>query len=59
MSKLGEQQFQTFWMDRLVNSKVLVSDQILLSLLNLPGNPNRATEKSPVWTAAMMDKLKK
>lgn len=59
MSKLGEQQFQTLWMDRLVNSKVLVSDQILLSLLNLPGNPNRATEKSPAWTAAMMDKLKK
>ena len=59
MSKLGEQQFQTFWMDRLVNSKKLVNDQILLSLLNLPGNPNRATEKSPVWIAAMMDKLKK
>ena len=26
---------------------------------NLPGNPNKATEKDPVLTLAMMEKLKK
>ena len=59
MSKLGEEQFKAFWMDRLLTCKVLVRDPILLNLLNLPGNPNKATEKDPVLTAAMMEKLKK
>ena len=39
--------------------KVLISDPILLNSLNLPGNPNKATEKDPVLTLAMMEKLKK
>ena len=26
---------------------------------NLPGNPNKVTEKAPVLTAVMMEKLKK
>ena len=39
--------------------KVPVSDPILLNLLNLPGNPNKATEKDPVLTLAMIEKLKK
>ena len=59
MSKLGEEQFKAFWTDRLVTSKVPVSDPILLNLLNLPGNPNKATEKGPVLTLAIMEKLKK
>ena len=59
MSKFGEEQFQAFWTDRLVTCKVPVSDPILLNLLNLPGNPNKATEKDPVLTIAMMEKLKK
>ena len=59
MSKLGEEQFQAFWTDRLVTCKVPVSDPILLNSLNLPGNPNKATEKDPVLTLAMMEKLKK
>ena len=46
MSKLGEEQFQAFWTDRLVTCKVPVSDPILLNSLNLPGNPNKATERS-------------
>ena len=59
MSKLGEEQFQAIWTDRLVTCKVPVRDPILLNLLNLPRNPNKATEKDPVLTLAMMDKLKK
>ena len=59
MSKLGEEQFKAFWMDRLLTCKVLVRDPILLNLLNLPGNPNKAKEKDPVLTAAIMEKLKK
>ena len=39
--------------------KVPVCDPILLNLFNLPGNPNKATEKEPVLTLAMMEKLKK
>ena len=39
--------------------KALVRDTILLNLLNLPANPNKATEKDPVLTLAMMEKLKK
>ena len=58
MSKLGEEQFRSFWMDRLVTYKIPVSDPILLNSLNLPGNPNKATEKDPILTAAMMEKLK-
>ena len=46
-------------MDRLVTGKAPVSDPILLNLLNLPGNPNKATEKDLVLTAAMMEKLRK
>ena len=46
-------------MDRLVTCKLPVKDPILLNSLNLPGNPNKATEKNPVLTAAMMEKLKK
>ena len=48
MSKLGEEQFEGFWMDRFVTCKKPVSDPILLNLLNLPGNTNKATEKDPV-----------
>ena len=59
MSKLGREQFKAFWTDRLVTCKVPVSDPILLNSLNLPGNPNKATEKDPVLTLAMMEKLKK
>ena len=39
--------------------KVLVSDPILLNSFSLPGNPSKATEKDPVLTLAMMEKLKK
>ena len=46
MSKLGEEQFKVFWTNRLVTYKVLISDPILLNSLNLPGNPNKATERS-------------
>ena len=59
MWKSGEEQFKAFWTDRLVTWKVPVSDPILLNSLNLPGNPNKATEKDPVLTLAMMEKLKK
>ena len=59
MSKLGGKQFKAFCVDRLVTCKIPVSDPILLNSLNLPGNPNKATEKDPVLTAAMMEKLKK
>ena len=46
MSKLGEEQFKVFWTNRLVTYKVLISDPILLNSFNLPGNPNKATERS-------------
>ena len=39
--------------------KVPVSDAILLNSLNLPGNLSKATEKDPILTLAMMEKLKK
>ena len=39
--------------------KVPVSDPILLNSFSLPGNPSKATEKDPVLTLAMMEKLKK
>ena len=39
--------------------KVPVSDPILLNLFNLPGNPNKTTEKDPVLTLAIIEKLKK
>ena len=39
--------------------KAPITDPIMLNLLNLAGNPNKATEKDPVFTAAMMEKLKK
>ena len=48
MLKLGEGQFKMFWMERLAAYKVPVSDLILLNLLNVPGNPNKGTEKDPV-----------
>ena len=35
MSKLGEEQFKAFWMDRLVTCKVPVSDPILLRSIYL------------------------
>ena len=50
MSKLGEEQFKAFWTDRLVTCKVPVSDPMLLNSLNLPGTPNKTTEKDPVLT---------
>ena len=59
MLKLGEEQFKSFWTDRFVTGKVPVSDPILLNLLNLPGNPNKATEKDLVLTLAIMEKSKK
>ena len=59
MLKLGGEQFKAFWTDRFVTCKVPVSDPILLNLLILPGNPNKATEKDPVLTLPMMDKLQK
>ena len=59
MSKLGEEQFKAFWMDKLMTCKVPVGDPILFNSLNLPGNPNKATEKDPVLTLAMMEKLQK
>ena len=59
MSTFGEEQFKAFWMDRPETGKIPVSDAILLNSLNLSGNPNKATEKDPVSTAAMMEKLKK
>ena len=43
MLKLGEEQFKVFWTDRLVMCKVPESDPILLNLLDLAGNPNKAT----------------
>ena len=58
-SKLGEEQFQAFWIDRFMTCKIPVSNPILLNSLNLSGHPNKATEKDPVLTAPMMDKLKK
>ena len=59
ISKLREEQFKAFWTDKLVTCKVPVSDPILFNSLNLPGNPNKPTEKDPVLTLAMMEKLKK
>ena len=59
MSKLGEEQTKAFWTDRLVTCKVTVSDPILLNSFNLPSNPNKAREKDPLLTLAMMGKLKK
>ena len=59
MWKLGEEQFKAFWMDRLVACKIPVNDPILLNSLNLPGNPNKITEKDPVLTSVMMEKSKK
>ena len=38
--------------------KIPVSDPILPNSLDLPGNPNKAKEKDPVLTAAMMEKYK-
>ena len=46
-------------MDRLVTSKIPVRNPILLNLLNLRDSLNKATEKDPVLTAAMMEKLQK
>ena len=45
-------------MNRLVTCKIPVSDTILLNLLNLPINPNKATEKDAVLTEALMEKSK-
>ena len=59
MSKLRKKQLTAFWTENLVTCKVAVSDPILLNLFNLPGNPNKATEKDPVFTLAMIQKLKK
>ena len=59
MLKLGKEQLKVSWMDRLVIYKIPVSDTILLSLLNLPDNPNKATEKDLVLTAAMLEKGRK
>ena len=59
MFKLGEEQFTAFWLDRLVTCKIPITDPTLLNLLNLTGIPNKATEKDPVLTAAMMEKSKK
>ena len=59
MSKLEEEHFKVFWRNRLVTCKVPVSDPILLNSFSLPGNPSKATEKDPVLTLAMMEKLKK
>ena len=57
MSKLREEQFKAFLMDRLATSKIPVSDLTLLNSLDLPSNPNKATEKDPVLRAATMEKL--
>ena len=57
--KLGEEQFEPFWIDRLFVSKIPLSDPISWNLLNLPGNQNKATEKDRVLTAAIMEKLKR
>ena len=59
MSKLEEEQFKVLWRNRLVTCKVPVSDPILLNSFSLPGNPSKATEKDPVLTLAMTEKLKK
>ena len=59
MSKLRKEQLKPFWTDKLVMCKVPVIDPILLNLFNLLGNPNKATEKDPVLTLAMIEKLKK
>ena len=45
-------------MERLVTCKTPVSDTILLNSFNLPGNPNKGTEKDVVLTATMIQKLK-
>ena len=45
ISILGEEQLKAFWMGRLVTCTIPVSNPILLKLLNLPGNPNKVTEK--------------
>ena len=57
MLKLGDDQFKTDWMDKLVTCKIPVRDPILLNFLNLPGNRNQAN-KDPVLTAANMKKSK-
>ena len=59
MSILGEEQLKAFWKNKLVTCKVPVSDPILFNSLNLPGSPNKATEKDPILILAMMEKLKK
>ena len=45
-------------MEMLVTCKIPVSDAILLNSLNLPGNPNNATERDAVLTVVMMEKIK-
>ena len=50
ISKLRKEQREAFWTDKLVMCKVPVSDPMLLNVFNLPGNPNKATEKDPVLT---------
>ena len=52
LSKLLEEQFKVFWMDRLVTCKIPVSDPMLLISLNLLGNPNKATEKDAVFDSS-------
>ena len=59
MSKLRKEQLKLFWTDKLVMCKVPVNDLILLNLFNLPGNLNKTTEKDPVLTLALIEKLKK
>ena len=51
MSKLGEEKFKAFWMDRLMTCQIPVSDPILLNLLNLPGNPNKQSN----WKRSCFD----
>ena len=45
ISILGEEQLKALWMDRLVSCTIPVNNPILLKSLDLPGNPNKVTEK--------------
>ena len=45
ISILGEEQLKALCMDRLVSCTIPVNNPILLKSLDLPGNPNKVTEK--------------
>ena len=58
LSKCGEEQFQSFWSNRLDQYVLPITEPITLNSYNLPGNYNKCAEKDPVFSSQMMAKLK-